>query len=152
MPIIILITILGGCWGQLCGQPPLCYCNTEMGLLACMDTTTETLPDFSDYEKANTVHLDIANTHLKTLPIFNTYEWPYLKIIDLRSNIHLRICNHLEDILPIQDLTLLIDCPPKNITGITIKDSDNTPMYSPPKNITGITIKDSDNTPMYSPP
>ena len=123
----VLLLLVGSSCGQICGIPPLCYCNTEIGILACLNETLETLPTFSTYEKANTVHLDIANTYLKTLPYFNVNEWPHLKVVDLRSNIHLRICKHLDEIFPFQDITLITDCTLNTISFDTTETVTNNP-------------------------
>ena len=130
LTIIVLFLLLGDCWTQFCGDPPWCLCNTEMGLLACLNNTMKTLPNFNAYEKANTVHLDIANTQLKTLPLFSGADWPNLKIVDIRTNIHLTICSNLEEIFNIKDLTLLIDCPPKISRGFNTLNSKHTAIYA----------------------
>ena len=79
---------------------------------------------------ANTVHLDITNTQLRTLPLFSGNEWPHLRIVDLQSNIHLNICSRLEEIFDIQDLTLLIDCLPQTSAGIHTRDPEHTAIYT----------------------
>ena len=116
--LVILITLMQGYKGSLCGQPQLCHCN--MGLLACLNNTLETLPDFTDYEKTNTMHLDIANTQMKTLPRFGVDEWPHLKMVDIRSNTDFDICHLLKQIFPQDDLTLLSDCTIANMSDSTL--------------------------------
>ena len=108
---LIILLLLPGVTGSLCGDPRVCYCNTEMGLLACLNVPLEKLPVFTDFEKATTVHLDIAETRLTTLPDFPISEWPLLRIVDLRDNPELDICEEGESRFPQKGLTLLTDCP-----------------------------------------
>lgn len=114
--LLLLLLLREGCWGSKCGQPPLCHCNPDIGLLACLDRTLKTWPNFTRFEKISTVHLDISNTQLITLPPFNIRDWPRLKIVDIRSNPQLDICHKLKSVFTLFDLTLHTDCTSKNVS------------------------------------
>lgn len=95
--------------GELCGQPPVCHCISDMGILACINSTIQTFPTFSQEEKADIILVDIAYTKIPWLPVFNQSEWPLLKIVDLRTNDMLDCENRTQ--LVAEDVTLVDDCP-----------------------------------------
>ena len=128
--LLLFLLLKEGCAEHLCAQPPVCHCNFDMGLLACVDSTIQILPNFTQTEKSNTVHMDIANTQLKELPVFQVQDWPLLKIVDLRSNPLLNICSHLKTLFPFPDLTLITDCSHINITTDDSPDNNNNPPSS----------------------
>ena len=117
MLLVIFIMLWGVCFATPCGEPAWCQCDVDMGLTACLNHTMATFPTFSRFERHNTIHLDVANTQLVSIPVFNSANWPLLSIVDLRSNTQLDICAELDSLFQLKDLTLLTDCQePENTT------------------------------------
>ena len=99
-----------------------------MGLLGCLDPAIQTFPNFSESVRVNTVHLDIANTQMISLPTFK--DWPLLQIADLRNNSQLNVCHQLEWLFPQNDITLYTDCettPPVTAVPCTTGQLDQNP-------------------------
>jgi len=96
--------------GDWCGEPiPICHCNTDLGVLACLNTSIHQMPSFTQKEKNEVILLDIAYTNLTNIPVFNQTEWPLLQVVDLRGNARLHICHNVSDYFA-GHVTLILDC------------------------------------------
>ena len=123
---MILVLSLVNTWGFghgfLCGEPPLCHCILDMGILTCMDSTIEYFPTFNESEKSDIALIDIANTLISTLPVFERNDWPLLQMLDIRHNNRMDICGEfLMELVP-KDIALLTDC-------TNVHNTSTTPLY-----------------------
>ena len=73
--------------GEICGKPPICNCNIDLGILSCYGKNVSDLPVFPMEIKTRTLFLDIVNTNItKFLPV---QDWTNLQWITLRGNKYL---------------------------------------------------------------
>ena len=82
---LIVILLIRGFYSHACGDPPMCTCTPNLGLITCKGI--EKFPRFNLSEIWNIDMLDIRNTSLHKLP--NLDDWANLAMLTVVDNPYL---------------------------------------------------------------
>ena len=120
--IVVALLMISGVYCYPCGDPPVCSCKENLGLVVCKGI--EKFPKFNRSEVWNIDMLDIVNTSLHKLPKLD--DWTNLAMLSARGNPYLE-CSEL--LYEGYSFYVNSDCPIMSKPLVEVKEEINWPYF-----------------------
>ena len=115
LKVLLIVVSIGGIYGKFCGEPPICECYENLGLVTCKGI--DVFPKFNRSEIWNIDMLDIKNTSLTKLP--DLKDWTNLAMLTSVKNPFLDCEQLMQKKYPFH---VSSDCPKIPKQGVKVKE------------------------------